>query len=48
MDTSEKQFDETEVQAGDVNIATPQTTTKIVTQKQLDNLLSQTAKEACL
>jgi hypothetical protein len=47
MDTSvsKKQFEETEIQAGVVDITAFQITTKIVTKEQADNLISQTAEK---
>jgi charged multivesicular body protein 1 len=48
MGTFKKQFEETDVQAGGVDIATTQTPITTVSQKQVDNLMSQTAEEAGL
>lgn len=48
MDIFNKQFEETDVQAGGVAIATTQTPTTIVSQEQVDNMTSQTAEEAGL
>jgi hypothetical protein len=42
MDTSEKEFEETDVETGSVDMATTQTTTITVLQEQVDNLISQT------
>lgn len=48
MGPFKKQFEETDVQARGTEIATTQTPITSVSQKQADNLMSQTAEEAGL